>query len=97
MAGTQKLTEDGVVGGSGKKIRVFDIIVRSTAGGASTVSVYNGTSSSGVLMDVITTSGANITLHRPFGDVGMQFASGCFIDFDANTSFVTVNFEQESA
>jgi hypothetical protein len=97
MAGTQQRTDDGVIGTSGKKIRVFDILLRSSGGGASTISIYNGTSASGTLMDVMTTSGASVTLHRPFGNVGMQFPNGCFIDVDGNTAFVNVNYEQENA
>ncbi len=97
MAGTQKITADGVIGTSGKVIRAFDIIVRSGAGGAATVSVYDGTSTSGTLMDVITTSGASVTLQRSFGTVGMYFPNGLFIDVDGNTAFVTVNYEQLSA
>lgn len=92
--GSQKVTEDGAVGTSGKKITVYDFIVR--AGGSDTVvSVYSGTSASGTLMETINCA-ADTTARIAYPE-GLYFDSGCFVDVDANTSFVTVIFTQQNA
>ena len=93
--GSQKIVADGVIGTSGKKIRVYGFIVRATSGGASVVNVYDGTTAGGVLMDVINI--AVSTTERPMYCGGLYFGSGCFVDFDANTSFVTAILEQENS
>ena len=95
MSGTQQRTTDGVIGTSGKKIRVYGFIVRATAGGVSVVNIYDGTSTSGTLMDVINLAAS--TTERPMYAGGLLLPNGCFVDVDANTSFVTALFEQESA
>lgn len=94
--GLQKRTDDGVIGTSGKKIRVYGFIVRSDGDGASVVSVYNGTTSSGVLLDVIDVAAASSTTRVMYAG-GLLFDSGCFVDVDANTAFVTAIYEQENA
>jgi hypothetical protein len=93
--GTQKRTSDGVIGTSGKKIRVYGFIVNSDSSG-SAVSVYNGTGTGGVLLDVLT--GAASVSTRIFYAGGLLFDSGCYIDLDAtHTAFVTAIYEQESS
>ena len=42
--GTQKLSADGVVGTSGKPIMLYSVHIASKAGGAGTVTLYDGTS-----------------------------------------------------
>lgn len=92
--GSQNRTDDGVIGASGKKIRVYALIVRSDSDGASAVSVYNGTSTAGTLMDVINVATASTTVRINYAG-GLLFPSGCFVDVDANTAFVTAILEQE--
>lgn len=92
--GSQKRTTDGVIGTSAKKIRVYGLIVR--AGGSDTVlNVYDGTSTGGVLMDIVNAA-ANTTTARMYAG-GLYLGSGCFLDVDANISFVTAIYEQENA
>lgn len=92
--GSQKRTDDGVIGTSGKKIRIYGFIVR--AGGSDTsVEVYNGTTAADTLVDVIAAS-ANTTTRIMYAG-GMLLGSGCFINVDANTSFVTAILEQENS
>ena len=94
--GSQKITtSDAVIGTSGKKIRVYELIVRSDVDGASVVNVYNGTSTSGVLMDVINIGAASTTGRVAYCG-GLLLDSGCFLDVDTNTAFVTAIFEQEN-
>jgi hypothetical protein len=95
MAGTQKRTDDGIIGGSGKKIRVFDIILRSDAVGATSVAVHDGTGTGGTLMANLVTSGASVTAHYPF-EKGLYLGSGCYLNVGANIDYVVVNYEQES-
>mgnify|MGYP001577792003 FL=1 len=47
MAGSQRLTADGVVGTSGKAIRLFGYTMRSGAGGPGIILLYNGTDGTG--------------------------------------------------
>ncbi len=92
--GSQKVTSDSAIGTSGKKIRLYGLVVR--AGGSDTVvNVYNGTSTGGVLTDVVNVA-ANTT-NRPMYAGGLYLGSGCFIDVDTNTSFVVAIYEQENS
>ncbi len=92
--GSQKRTTDGVIGTSGKKIRLYGLIVR--AGGSDTVvELYNGTSASDTLVDTI--NGAADTTTRVMFAGGLFLGSGCFLNLDANISFVTAIFEQENS
>ncbi len=92
--GSQKVTADSVVGTSGKKIRLYGLIVRA-AGSDTVVNVYNGTSTGGVLTDVINVTAS--TTNRIMYAGGLYLGSGCFIDVDASTSFVTAIYEQENS
>lgn len=94
MSGSQKVTEDGVIGTSGKKIRVYGFIARAGAGGASVINIYDGTSTGGTLLDIINV--AQSTTERPMYASGLQCPNGLFVDVDANTTFVTAIFEQEN-
>lgn len=93
--GSQNITADGVIGTSGKKIRVYELIVRAGSGGATVVDVYNGTSSGGTKIDTI--NAAQSTTTRAVYAGGLYCGSGLYIDVDANTSFVTAIYEQENS
>lgn len=93
--GSQKRTDDGVIGTSGKKIRLYSLIVHSGAGGAGSAVLYNGTSTSGTEMDSIAgTTDVSVRVSYPGG---LFFASGLYIDVGSNTDYVTAIFEQENA
>lgn len=89
-SGTQFFTSAGVVGTSGRAVRIFGITVVSD-GTAGVTTVRNGTSSSGTAYDVI---GGTISLgaHRSYGIAGRIFPAGCYIDADAHSVGVTVDF-----
>lgn len=95
MSGIQKITSDIAVGTSGKKVRIYGFIARATAGGVSVINIYDGTSTSGTLIDTINLAAS--TTDRPMYAGGLSCQSGCFVDVDANTSFVIALFEQENA
>lgn len=93
--GTQVRTTDGVIGDSGKKIRLYGIIVNSDASG-SAVHLYDGTGTGGVKQDTITGAASVSTRVNYAG--GLVFSSGLYIDLDgSHTSFVTAIYEQENA
>ncbi len=93
--GSQKRTTDGVIGTSGKKIRLYGIIVASDSSG-SAVALYDGTTTGGVLMDTIT--GAASVSTRVNYPGGLLFNSGLFIDLDGtHTTYVTAIYEQENS
>ncbi len=93
--GSQQRTTDGVIGTSGKKIRVYEVIVRSGGGGAAVVAIYNNTSATGTPLDIINGT-TSLTVRVPYVG-GLLFGSGCFVDVDTNTDWVTVIYEQENA
>lgn len=93
--GSQNITADIAVGISGKKIRLYELIVRSTSG-AAVVNVYAGTSTGGTLVDVINVTAATTTVRVGYCG-GLFFNEGCFIDVDTSTAFVTAIYEQENS
>jgi len=92
--GSTRVTGDGVVGISGKPFRVTCIIVRSVTG-AAVVNVRNGAAVSSTIHDVIDVTAANLTVVRDYGSNGILLSGGCYIDVDANTSFVVVEGRAE--
>lgn len=92
--GSQKISADGVVGVSGKPIRVFAFIVRSGAGGNAVTVAYNGTGTGGTEYDTLNgTQSLTVRISYPGG---LLFPSGCYLDIDTNTSYVTVIYTQEA-
>lgn len=85
MAGNQILTADGVVGISGKPVRVYSLNVVSGAT-AGVVKLYHGTAASGDYSEVVGT--ANQGQSFDFGACGKYFPSGCYADLGANITSV---------
>jgi len=94
FTGSQLVVADGVVGSSGKPIRVFSMHILSGGGGAAVVSLRSGTAVSGTIR--ITETGT-ISTGKTFtyGKYGYLFEAGCYCDVDANTTSVLIEFEQE--
>jgi len=92
--GSQKRTTDGVIGTSGKKIRLYGLICRA-GGSDAVVALHDGTSTAGAQMDAINITAS--TTNRVSYPGGLYLGSGCFIDVDANTSFVVAIYEQENS
>ena len=92
VPGVTRLAADGLVGSSGKPIRVFFAHLVSSAT-ASTVSLKNGTTSSGTAyaqIDGIASQGVTLNFAG-----GMRFPGGCFLDADANISYCVVGYTEE--
>lgn len=85
MAYYKQMSADGVVKDSFGKL--YSITVSSTSSG--TLTVYDGTSTSGVKMIDTITPSAGATYYFP---QGMQFNSGLYIDI-GNTISLTVTYE----
>lgn len=93
-SGTQLITADGVVGVSGKPVRVFSVGVISGGGGAGQVILRNGTAGTDtarVQVDGTTSLGTQAEWTG-----GVLFPAGCFADINANTTSVAVNFSMEA-
>ena len=83
LPGTVLLTADGVVGVSGKPVRVYSVHLISGST-ASTCTLENGTTASGTIyaqIDGIASQGVTINFAG-----GLCFPDGCFLDADANIS-----------
>lgn len=90
--GSVNLTASGVVGTSGTRVIVFQVVTRSTGGGATVVKLHNGTSSGGT---IYTTETGITSLSVSTSYVtGAIFPAGCFVEFDANTQNVVVQYAQ---
>lgn len=92
VPGTVRLTEDSLVGTSGKPIRIFSIHLVS-GGTLSTTTFKNGTSTSGtawVQVDGLASSGVTLNFAG-----GVRFPAGCYMDTDANISYCTVTYTEE--
>jgi hypothetical protein len=87
MTGSYRVTADGYAGPAGP-VRVHNIIVKST-GTAAVVSVLNGLA--GDAMDQINGTISQAVIRNYEG--GLVFPLGCYIDLDANTSYVVVELE----
>ncbi len=92
LPGIQTITADGVIGQSGKPVRVFSIHLIS-AGIPSVLAVHNGTSASGTQILSITGT-ANTGVTTSF-EQGLRFPDGCYVNVDANITNVTFSYTQE--
>lgn len=93
-SGTQLIVADGVVGTSGKPVRIFSIHILSGAGGAAVVNLRSGTAVGGTIR-IKETGTIDTGKTFSYGKYGHLFEAGCFCDVDANTTSVAVNYSQE--
>ena len=92
VPGNTRLTADGLVGTSGKPIRIFNIHLVSGST-ASTTTFRDGTSASGTAYfqaDGLSSKGANFNFAG-----GLRFPSGCYMDTDANISYCVITYTEE--
>lgn len=91
--GFQRRTDDGVVSTSGEPVAIYGINIVSGGGGGGVVNLRSGTAVSGTIIiqeQGVTSQGKSIT----YGGNGIVFPSGCYVDIDANTTAVTINFKR---
>lgn len=94
MAGSVRITAAGVVGVSGKAVRVYGFTVRSGAGGAGTVTLYNGTDTTGTEKYRFN-GNVDASADKVFAAEGKHFPGGCYADLDANITYVDFDYLQE--
>lgn len=94
-AGTQVITADGVVAAAGQAVRIFSVHIISGGGGAAAVSLRTGSVVGGAIW--ITETGT-VSTGKTFnyGFQGLLFPSGCFVDVDANTTSVTITYNNNT-
>lgn len=90
--GYQKVTADAAVSSSGAPVVIYGLHIKSAAGGAGNVILYDGTSTSDTEVQKETgVTDQGKSFDYPEGKV---FPLGCFVDIDANVSYVAVWFEK---
>ena len=95
MAGSVRITADGVVGVSGKPVRIYGFTMRSGAVGPGFVTLYNGTDTTGTekyRMQGNTDSSAD----KVFPAEGKHFPGGCYADVDSDVTYVDFDYVQEN-
>jgi hypothetical protein len=91
VGGTARLTADGVIGTSGKPIRITSIVVHS-AGTGGVVQLRNGTSGTDTEFDEINGT-ANVSKRVEY-EGGLFLPDGGYYDEDANVVYSVINYEQ---
>lgn len=95
MAGSVRIVAAGVVGVSGKPVRVYGFTMRSGAAGVGTVTLYNGTSTGGTEKYRLQ-GNADASADKVFPTEGKHFPGGCYADIDANVQYVDFDYVQEN-
>lgn len=95
LGGGFRVTASGVLGVSGKPVRVYGYTMRSGAGGVGAVQLFDGTSTAGNerWKGSGNTDGGALVV---FPTVGKFFPSGCYVQIDANVTYVEFEYEQVS-
>ena len=95
MAGSVRITAAGVVGVSGKPVRIYGFTMRSGGGGDGLVTLYDGTSTSGT--EKYRMSGnSDASADKVFPAEGKHFPGGCYADVDGNVIYVDFDYVQEN-
>lgn len=90
--GSIRLTADGVVGVSGKPIRVHSVEMLNDASVGELV-LRNGTADTGTVY--VKKNGVTVADTDTYQWTGgIYFPDGCFFDKDTNTVAVVINYEQ---
>lgn len=91
--GGVRVTVSGVVGVSGKPVRIYGYTMRSGAGGSGVVQLYDGTTNAGNerWKDSGNTDSGKLVV---FPAIGKYFPSGCYLNIDANVTYVEFDYEQ---
>ena len=95
MAGSVRITASGVVGVSGKPVRIFGYTMRSGDGGVGVITLYEGTGITGTEKwkgQGNVGSGAD----KQFAHKGKFFPAGCYADIDSNVDYVDFDYLQEN-
>lgn len=94
MPGSTRITAAGVVGVSGKPVRIFGFTTRSGAAGVGTVTLYNGTSTAGTEKYRFQ-GNQDASADKVFATEGKFFPAGCYADLDTDVTYVDFDYVQE--
>lgn len=91
--GAARIAASGVVGVSGKPVRVFGYTMRSSSSGSGVVQFFDGTDSTGnerwkgtgLIDDGILVN---------FSSRGKFFATGCYVLIDSSVTYVEIDYVQ---
>lgn len=92
-AGSSLIVADGVLGVSGKAVRVFNMHIISGGGGGAIIALRAGTTVGGTI-DIQETGTTSIGKTFDYGVHGHYFPTGCFVDVDTNTTSVLIAYSQ---
>lgn len=95
VATSDVLTQDGVVGTSGRDTIVYSVTVGAGAD-AATATLYTGTSISGTPRIVVKSATANQSETANCGSRGLFFEGGCYLDLTGTTPDITVVYSQSN-
>lgn len=93
FGGGKRITASGIVGISGKPVRIFGYTQRSSANGAGVVQLFDGTDGSGNERwkgTGNTDDGALVN----FPSQGKFFPTGCYCQIDGNVTYVELDYVQ---
>ena len=92
-SGSQRITADGILGSSGKPLRVYNLTWLST-GTAGYVGLRNGTTTADDLYYY--KDGTASKSYTENFDEGLLFPAGCFCDIDENVLWVVAEISKEA-
>lgn len=93
--GTKLVTADGELFAAGDTIRVFNMHILSSGGGAAVVTLKNGGSGGTAWVTETGTTSTGKTFD--YGVNGILFTNGCYVDVDANTTSVLISCRKDLA
>lgn len=93
VGGGFRITASGVVGVSGKPVRVYGYTMRSGAGGVGVVQLFDGTANSGNERWKGTGNTDDGSLVN-FPARGKFFPTGCYCQVDSNVTYVELDYVQ---
>ncbi len=93
MVAFSRKTSDGVLSTSGEPVIIYGVHILSGAGGGGVVNLRSGTAVSGSI--IIQEKGtASVGKSVSYGGIGILFPDGCYVDIDANTDHVTIDYQR---
>lgn len=94
MAGSIRVTAAGILGVSGKSLRIYGFTTRSGVGGPGTVTIYDGTTVSGTEKYRFN-GNTDASADKVFSQPGKFFPNGCYVDVDQDVIYVDFDYLQE--
>ena len=92
--GSKLITGDAELFSAGDQVRVFNIHILSSGGGAAVVSLKNGGAGGVVWITETGTTSTGKTFE--YGPQGHLFTNGCYVDVDTNTTSVLISCRKEN-